>query len=108
MKYAANMRNVAALLMLPLLLLATAVSAQAIYKHTDAGGHVLYTDQPDPAARTMTSLAESPDARRPPARHGNLVALAFISPERNAEINANEAARRVRQERRKPRAPLGS
>ena len=94
------MRVLACLLVAPLLLLATEVSAQTIYKQTDAGGHVLYTDQAEPAARVMTSV--------PAARHGNLVALAFISPERNAEINTNEAARRVRQESRKPRALMGS
>jgi hypothetical protein len=53
------------LLALAALAAATAVSAGQIYKQTDAQGRVIFTDVPDPSARTVATYETTGETQRP-------------------------------------------
>ena len=53
-----------------MLLIATGVSAQTIYKQVDGEGRVIFTDQPAPGARTVTSIDTSRPRAQAPVENG--------------------------------------
>lgn len=73
---------------------AAGVSAQTVYKQVDAAGHITYTDRPD--------TAPSPPTVEVPALEvaNALASNSAMSSRSAAIINANEAARRLRQAER--------
>jgi hypothetical protein len=83
-----------------LLLLATGVSAQAIYSKVDLGGHATYSDLPFTAAEPETEIAPAAVAPRAPA------GVMRIGSRRGAIVNANEAKRRLAQAQLKRRHGL--
>ena len=71
---------------------AAGVSAQAVFKVVDAGGKIMFTDRPETTPAPQAEAAPELDQARSPAR------IAGTSSRRAAAIvDANEAARRLRQ-----------
>ncbi len=69
---------------------ATGACAQEVYKMVDAGGHVVFTDQPGLTPELQP--APEADASRVPKRIAGI-----SSPRAAALVDAKEAARRLRQ-----------
>lgn len=80
---------------------AAAAAAQTIYRETDAAGRVSFRDTPRPAAETadvplgaQMEMEQEEAGRSPGAKRR-------ISAQRNAQIDAEEATRRRRQDLRR-------
>jgi hypothetical protein len=111
------MKTLLAACMAAFLCYASGAAAQVIFKQTDDTGRTIFTDRPDPAARTvaMYVAAQYKDAPaqsdypvlRPVAPIAMLTDveralqnMARMSSPRAATVDANEAARRMRQQQR--------
>ena len=70
---------------------AAGVSAQTIYKQVSATGHITYTDRPDPAPSPRPEPAPALDVANA------LASNTAMSSRHAATVDANEAARRLRQ-----------
>ncbi len=70
---------------------AAGVSAQTVYRQADAAGHISFTDRPDTTPSPQTATAPASDVANALARKSS------ISSRRAVTIDANEAARRLRQ-----------
>lgn len=70
---------------------ATGVPAQTIYKQVDAAGHTTYTDRPDTTLPPQAASIPALDVRTA------LASNSAMSSRGAALIDANEAARRLRQ-----------
>jgi hypothetical protein len=87
-----HIRTIALGFCAPVLLCAAAgVSAQAIYKNVDTAGNIAYTDRSDALPSSQNATVPDLDAPKAPAR------ITRISSRHAALIDANEAARRLRQ-----------
>lgn len=83
--------------------LATACSAQAVYRQVDAAGSITYTDRPDPEAAEVSLIVSSPDAPVFTQRGTG------VSARRANRVDVSEAARRLsdaRAQRVRGEAPL--
>jgi len=76
-----------------LLCAAAGVSAQAIHKQVAADGHATFSDRADATPSLPAAAPPASDAENAPAR------TRIISTRRGAAIDANEAARRLKQAR---------
>jgi hypothetical protein len=85
-----------------LLCVASAVSAQAIYRQVDPSGGVVYTDRPDtslPGGAELIAPAPAPRAEEPAPAQAAPVIRRYK--QRYAAIDAREAERRLQQARLK-------
>ena len=76
-----------------LLCSAAGVSAQTVYQQVDAAGQVTFTDRVDTTRAPPEEPIAEPEVKKAPVRNSN------ISARRAAVIEANEAARRLREAR---------
>lgn len=71
---------------------AAGVSAQTIYRNLDGSGNIAYSDRPDTTPPSLTAAAQNSDVTKAPDR------ISGVSSRRAAAlVDANEAARRLRQ-----------